>query len=406
MPLFNYQGLNTKGKNISGTIEAQGRRVALAKLKEQQIYATRIMETTATLRSRPGSRSIFPRRKVSSSVLGIATRQLAILLSAGIALDDALGTIREQIEDPRLHVALAEVRDAVIQGDALHEALCRHPLVFPSLFTNMVHAGESSGTLDQVMARLADFLEEQARLRNRIQAALAYPILMALVGGAVLFFLISFVVPRVTRMLDDMGETLPLPTRLLIALSDFMSQYWWLLILMGIFAFIASRRYAATEAGRLFFDRLKLRMPLFGKLSLQVSTAQLSRTLSTLLHSGVPLLSALEITRNLVNNRVLSDCLDDTAIAVREGEGLSSPLARSGVFPPMLAQMVAVGEKSGTLEEMLAKVADAFENQVETTIAGLLSLLEPIMILVMGVLVGFIVLSILLPIFQASSGFG
>jgi len=270
----------------------------------------------------------------------------------------------------------------------------------------MVQVGESSGTLDKVLQRLADFLEAQARMKSRIQAAMAYPLLMGVIGTGVLFFLFAFVVPKVVRMIQDLGQTLPLPTLILIRTSDFFSAWWWLLLLLLLAAVVAVRRYARTEDGRLRLDRLALTMPLFGRLNLLLATSRFTRTLATLQHSGVPLLKSLEIVCNLMQNRVLRQALEDTAVAVREGEGLAAPIRRSGVFPPMVAQMAAVGERSGELEEMLFRVADAYDHQVDLAITGMLSLLEPFMILFMGGIVGFIVLSILLPIFQASQGVG
>lgn len=270
----------------------------------------------------------------------------------------------------------------------------------------MVQVGENTGTLDKVLQRLADFLEDQARMKSRISSAMAYPILMALVGTGVLGFLMAFVVPKVTRMIQDLGQSLPLPTLMLISFSNFLSSYWWLIALLLAGTAVALARYVRTEAGRLALDRLALRVPLFGRLNLLIATARFSRTLGTLLNSGVPLLSALDISQNLMQNRILRQALEDTSVAVREGESLADPLRRSGVFPPMLAQMSAIGERSGELEAMLFRVADAYEHQVEMSMAGMLSLLEPLMILLMGTVVGFIVMAILLPIFQASSGMG
>lgn len=405
MPLFDYSGLDAKGKKVSGTTEAAGKRTALAKLREAGIYATELKEERAAATG--GSRLAWQfGRKVPTGELAGATRQLATLLGAGLPLDEALGSVAEQIEHAGLARALGRVREEVIQGESLHLAMGRHEKIFPVLYSNMIQVGESSGTLDQVLARLADFLEDQARMKSRINAALAYPVLMAIIGTGVLMFLVAFVVPKVTRMLEDLDRALPLPTLLLIRTSDFLGQWWWLLLLLAAGGLYALNRYVATEAGRLRLDTFLLKAPLIGKLNLQIATARLTRTLSTLLHSGVPLLSALDISSTLLTNRVLRQALDATAIAVREGESLAGPLKRSGVFPPMVAQMAAVGEQSGELEAMLLRVSDTYEHQVELAISGLLSLLEPVMILIMGSVVGFIVMAILLPIFEASSGMG
>jgi general secretion pathway protein F len=364
------------------------------------------VQQTSTARGRQNLLAILGQRRVPVTELASATRQLATLLGAGIPLDEAMATIADQQEHAALIKAFNQTREELLQGQALHQGLALHPRIFSNLYVNMVKVGESSGTLDQVMHRLADFLEEQARLKSRIQSAMAYPLLMAIIGSGVLFFLLTFVVPKVTRMLEDIGQELPLATRALIGLSEFLSSYWWLLALVAVASLLSFRHYLRTEEGKFQFDRRKLSIPLFGKLNLLLATARLTRTLATLLKSGVPLLAALEIVQNLMPNRVLKKVLDDTITSVREGESLAQPLLRAGVFPKMVSQMAAVGEKSGELEEMLFKVADTYEHQVDANINALLSLLEPAMILLMGVVVGFIVLAILLPIFQASQGIG
>jgi len=405
LPLFEYSGFDAAGKKVSGVIEAAGRRAGVARLHEQGIYPTDLREERQAA-GRGRLRAGLQKRRVPPLELASATRQLATLLGAGLPLDEAMETVAGQLEHPLLQRIIGRVRDDVVQGQALHLALAEHPRVFPPLFINMVQVGENSGTLDAALARLADFLEDQVKLQSRIRAAMAYPVLMAVVGVGVLFFLFSFVVPKVTQMLTDLDQALPLPTRLLIGMSDFLGATWWLLLILLVLAGVALHRYRRTERGRMAFDRLALQLPLFGRLNLLLATARFSRTLATLLASGVPLLKALEIARNLLQNRLLAKAIADTTDAVREGEGLAAPLRRSGVFPPMVAQMAAVGERSGELETMLMRLADAYEHQVELAIGGLLSLLEPLMILVMGTAVGFIVMAILLPIFQASQGMG
>jgi general secretion pathway protein F len=403
VPLFEYSGFDAAGRKVAGVVEAAGRRAAAQKLRGQGIFPAALDEEGAR---RAGWRGRFPGRRVAVAELAAATRQLATLLGAGLTLDEALATVAGQTGHPLLGRALGQLREEVVQGEALHAALARRPALFPPLYAHMVQVGESTGTLDQVLRRLADYLEDQARLRSRIRAALAYPLLMAVVGVGVLLFLVAFVVPRVTRMIEELGQALPLPTRLLILGSDLLAAWWWLLLLLLAAAGLGLGRWRRTERGRLALDRLALNAPLFGRLNLLLTTARLSRTLGTLLRSGVPLLTALDIARGLTANRLLRGALEETAVGVREGEGLAAPLRRAAVFPPMVAQMAAVGEKSGELEEMLLRVADAYEHQVETALNGMLSLLEPLMILVMGSVVGFIVLAILLPIFQASQGMG
>jgi general secretion pathway protein F len=404
VPLFEYSGLNAAGRKVSGAMEAAGRRAVMAKLRAEGIFPTSLQEEKAKA---PGkARSWELKRRVPVAELSGATRQLATLLGAGLPLDEALATVGTQIEHPRLLRAMQSIRDEVVQGESLHAALGRHSDIFPALYANMVEVGESTGTLDQVLKRLADFLEDQARIAGRIRAAMAYPLLMGVVGTVVLFFLLTFVVPKVTRMLEDLDQALPLPTLILIRTNDFLSTWWWLLLLLLGGAIFGLYRYVRTEEGALAKDRLILRLPLVGKLNLLIATARFARTLSTLLRSGVPLLGALDISRNLLTNRVLRQVVEDTTVCVREGEGLSAPLRRAAVFPPLLVQMAAIGERSGEMEEMLMRVAEAYEHQVDLSVTGMLSLLEPLMILLMGTVVGYIVLAILLPIFEASQGMG
>ncbi len=403
MPIFSYIGFDAAGARKSGTLEASGRSSALGQLRERGIYPTEVSEQTPAATQR---RARLFARRVSSMDLATTTRQLATLVGAGIPLDEALATVGEQQENPQLQRATERVRDMVIQGSELHAALASQGKIFPELFTNMVAVGESGGNLDKVLEQLADYYEDAARIAARILAAMIYPVLMAAIGVAVLFLLIAFVLPKVTRMLEDMDRALPWPTALLIGTSDLLAQWWWLLLLAGGAAAVAWSRYLRTPAGRLRYDRFRLRLPLFGRLSLELAAARFARTLGTLIRAGVPLPKALEISRGLLGNRVLQEAIDRTAVAVREGESLAETLRRSGLFPPLLTRLAAVGEKSGHLDAMLLRAAASYEQQAELTIGSLLALLQPIMILVMGGAVAFIVFAILLPIFEASSGFG
>lgn len=404
MALFDYRGYDSNGRKVNGSCEGSGQRAVMASLRQQGIYATEVVAAGQ------GSKQSLLQRLGAAQVpiedLAIATRQLSTLLGAGLSLDAALGTVAGQIEKPQLGTALSRVREAVVQGEALHQALAAEGRIFPAIYLSMAEVGENSGTLDQALASLADLLEEQARLRSRIIAALAYPLLMALVGCGVLIFLVAYVLPKVTRMLLDLEQVLPLPTRMLIAASDLLQHYGWLLALLVAAALLLARRWTSSEAGRLKLDQWRLKLPVVGRLSLLIATSRFSRTLSTLIGSGQPLLRALEITGKLLNNRVLQQAIEDAGRQVREGASLATPLQKSKLFPTMLTQMIAVGEKSGELEQMLSRVADTCDQQIELSINRLLALLEPVMILVMGGAVGFIVLAILLPIFQASQSLG
>ncbi|MBA3004759.1 MAG: type II secretion system protein GspF [Desulfurivibrio sp.] len=406
MPLFEYTGLDNQGHKVSGRIDGPGFGPVRQQLREKGIFPTKLQESSLVgARSRWSDFRSFLQR-CSTAELASATRQLATLLVAGLSLDTALGSVAEQSDQSMIGRVLANVREEVMQGNSLHESLAKHRTVFPDLFINMVQVGENSGTLDKTLHRLADFLESQGRTRARIQAALAYPVLMTLVGSTVLVFLFVFVVPKITRMLQEMKMALPWPTLLLINLVDLLLAWWWLLLLGLVLGFIGLQRYWRTEAGRLRIDRMLLKAPLFGRLLLLIATTRFARTLGTLLQSGVPMLKALDIARTLLANRVLSRAVGTAKLRVQEGGSLAVALRETAVFPSMLVQLTAAGEQSGKLEEMLFRVADTYEHQTDLSISGMLSLLEPLMILFMGVVVGFAVLAILLPIFQASQGFG
>ncbi len=406
MPLFEYSGLNSQGRKVSGKVDGSGRKVVMQKLSQQGIFLTDLKEIAAAADTGKGRRlALKLGRRIAPAELAAATRQLGTLLGAGIPLDEVLATVADQTDQSLLSTTFLSIREEVLEGSPFHKALEAQRRIFPDLFINMIQVGESSGTLDQVLHRLADFLDEQARIRSRIQAALAYPILMTLVGIGVLVFLFIFVVPKITTMLTEMGQALPWPTRFLITFSSFLGTWWWLLLLLIGAGVLVLRRYTATEKGRLKIDRLSLRLPLYGRLSLTVATAWFARTLGTLLHSGIPLLRALDITKALLKNRVLRQAVDTAQKEVQEGGSLARSLKNSAAFPPMLAQITAAGEKSGQLEPMLFRLAETYEHQTDLAITGLLSLLEPILILIMGTVVGFVVLAILLPIFEASQGF-
>jgi general secretion pathway protein F len=295
------------------------------------------------------------------------------------------------------------VKQRVNEGSSLADALGQHPKVFSNLYVNMIRAGESSGALDVVLFRLADFTESQARLRSKILGTLTYPAAMVIIGAAVMGILFTVVIPKITKVFEDTKVVLPWTTRILIGFASFMHDYWWAMgILMagGIYAFV---RWLRTPAGRARWDVWVLDAPIFGPLVRQVAVARFSRTLATLLKSGVPLLTALDIVRNIVGNTRLAAVIEEARESIKEGESIAAPLKRSGEFPPLVYHMIAIGEKSGELEDMLGNVANAYDSQVETKVAALTSLLEPIMIVVMGVAVAFIVFSILMPILQINT---
>ena len=399
MPVYEYHGLSAQGKKIKGIIDAPTPRVARTKLRAMEIFPVDIREEIQMPQKAEDPLAKFFQR-IRPQDISIITRQLATLLEAGTPLVSALDAIIEQTDNHALKKVVAQVREEIKEGRSFADALEPHRKVFTDLYVNMIRAGEESGALEGVLLRLADFTENQTRLRNRIRAALAYPIFMVIIGTAILGFLLTFVIPTVSQVFAEMGQTLPLPTRILLGVSAVFRKFWWALI--GAFILLAggARRYLQTPKGALQWDRIKLRLPLFGKIILQGAVARFARTLATLLQGGLPILNSLDIVKTVVNNQLLAQAIEETKLAVREGEGIAPSLKTSGLFPSMVTHMIATGEASGNLEKMLVKVADAYEAEVETKVTALTSILEPVIILAMGLVVGFIVISILLPIFE------
>ena len=403
MPVYEYIALDDRGHRLKGIVDAASAAGARQKLRETRIFPVELKESSTQQKGHAPARKALEgiAGKVGLREISVMTRQLATLLGAGLPLVPSLSVLVSQTAHPRLKKTLAQIREDVNEGNSLTGSLSRHPGIFPPFYVNMIRAGEASGTVNLVLERLADFSESQQTLKTRIRSALAYPLFMFLIGSLVLLFLVAFVVPNITRIFQEMHQTLPGITLLLIAVSRFLQSFWWMILLAAAAGFLALR-YAVTqtEKGRRVWDRLKLTAPLFGPVNRKMAVARFSRTLGTLLQSGVPLLSAMEIVRNVVDNRLIADDLQSAGREVEEGQPLSASLARKGFFPPMVIEMIAVGEQSGNLEPMLYRVADSYEREVESRILMMTSLLEPAMVLLMGLIVGFIVVSILLPIFE------
>ncbi len=403
MPIFEYIGIDSKGKRSSGQVDAENERSARGKLRRMGVFPTTLgIEGQSKQKVGLSMNVDFSKylQRVKMQDIAMMTRQLATLLGANIPLVDALAALCDQVENPKLRTILSRVREKVMEGGKLSDGLRAYPRQFSDVYINMINAGENSGALDVVLERLADFTEGQARLRNKVLSAMIYPAIMTVVGISLVIFLLVLVVPKVTAIFEDVDATLPMPTRILIAVSDILSNYWYLLVLGVPLAIYGIKRYLATPAGRAWWDRKSLTLPIFGKLSRLVIIARFSRTLATLLSSGVPLLPALEIVRTIVTNTHLRRVIEQTRDNVREGQSIADPLKRSGEFPPLVTHMIAIGEKTGDLERMLERIADAYDTQVDNAVSALTSLLEPIMILVMAGVVSFIVMSILLPIMQ------
>lgn len=385
-------------------MDADSIREAKLKLRSQGMFVSSIEEETRGI-AHPLKditlRGILGRVRMED--LTVMTRQLSTLVGASIPLVDALSALYEQTDSPSMKKTIAQVRDSVNEGLAFAEALAQHKRVFPELYINMVRAGEVSGALDVVLLRLAEFMEGQHRLKSRIGSAMLYPIFLLGISLLVLLYLLTAVVPKVVGMFESMNQVLPLPTRILIAVSQFLASTWWMLAIALVAGIILLLRWKKTERGARRFDRFTMNLPVFGSIYRKVSVARFARTLGTLLASGVPIIESLRIVKTVLQNKIMESAVDDSIAAVMDGSSISSPLKKSGVFPPILIHMISVGERSGSLEEMLMKAAESYEGDVETTISGLTSLLEPLMIVIMGVIVGFVVLSILMPMLEMST---
>jgi general secretion pathway protein F len=403
VPIFEYKAIDGDNKVKKGIIDADTPRDARLKLKKERLFVTDILESggkrKAALRIR-GVTGVDAPNKQRNEQIAAVTRQMASLLQAGIPLAEALRMIIEQAPDKKIESAFRDIREKVTQGMPLGDAVLQHPGYFTDLYSNMVKAGESSGALDKVLVRLAGFLQAQTRLKNKVGAALIYPMVMACVGVLVVAILMTMVVPKVTQLLKGRGEELPLPTHLLITASDFLVNYW-LLVMVGLIGLVlAFQLFVNSDKGRLAFDRFKLNLPVFGDLMRKQAMARFSITLSTLLRSGVPALQALQVTKAVLDNRVLQDALMNVHDRVLEGADLATPMKQTGVFPPTVAYMVGVGEQAGNLEEMLERVAATYDEEVDLATQKLTSMLEPIIIVVLAAIVGCIVIAIVMPLLQ------
>ncbi len=395
MPVFTYQGRTAQG-SAAGEIEAPDRTTAVSQLRQKQILVTSIKEKPA------GKTAAAPKLggKVKDRDMAIFTRQFSTMIDAGLPLVQCLNILAEQSESKTLRGVTTKVARDVESGSTLAEALRKHPKTFNDLFTNMVEVGESGGILDVVLQRLSVYIEKAAALKSKVKSALVYPVTIIGVAFAVIVFMLTFVIPTFSKMFSQMGAELPLPTKIVMMLSDFMLGYWWAVfggIGGGIYLL---RRYYKTEAGQSMIDALVLRLPVFGMLIRKVAVARFTRTLGTMISSGVPILEGLRITARTAGNKVVEKAVNATREAVASGKTIVEPLKASGVFPPMVIQMINVGEQTGALDAMLAKIADFYDEEVDVAVGGLMALMEPMMIVFLGVVIGGIVIAMYLPIFK------
>ncbi len=400
MAIFEYRAFDIQGKSKKGLVDADTSQDARSKLRRENVFPYELKSTFASKKISKNELFSFLQPKTKSKEIVVLTRQIGTLLKAGLPLMQALSTLIEQIDTEHVKKIFIELREKIKGGMPFSKALSEYPRLFSRLYIHMVRAGEASGSLDQALTRLAEYLEKKNRQKNKIWATLAYPIFMVIIGIAVVVFLMVYVVPTITGIFIEIQQTLPLLTRLLIGTSQFLKLFWAPLLLIFFFLIIFFRKYRNTASGGMLIDKALLKVPICGELIRKIDTVRFSQTLGILISNGIPILDSLSIVKDVVVNRLIAKAVDEARHSIQEGEDLAPPLKKAKVFSPIVTDMIAIGEKSGQLEEMLANIAENYENEVDMTINSLTSILEPTIILVMGLVVGLIVISILLPIFE------
>jgi len=404
MPTFAYKAMDKAGTEVAGTLDADNERLALGRLREMGYLPLEVREEKVAKGGVLDTfLGIFMRKRVKGKDIVTFTRQLSTLIDSGLPLLRSLTVLGEQTESPNLKAQIKDAAASVQGGSTFSDALAKHPRTFNKLYVNMIKAGEAGGVLEVVLARLAEFSEKEQAVRAKVRGAMVYPALVILVGLGVVLFLTIAIIPTFVGMFAEVGLTLPLPTRIMMGISDFLRGFWWLNLLVILALITIYKMWVRKERGRYQADKIKIRIPILGELVKKSGLSRFARTLGTLITSGVPILQALLIVRDTAGNEVISRAMVAVHNSIREGESIAGPLGKSPVFPPMVVHMIAVGEETGALDNMLIKVSDAYDREVDTTVAALTSVLEPILILGMGVVVGFIVIAMYLPIFQMSS---
>jgi type II secretion system protein F len=404
MTVYTYKATDKDGKYVEGDISASDYKGAIQQIRNLNYFPVKVSEGKGSSKLSSGMALSMPSwgSPIPIKDLMTLTQQLATLVDSGLTLDDGLATLIKLSETEKIRSVLADVRKQVHAGSSFADALAEHPKIFSKLYVNMIRAGEAGGILGETLSRLALFMEKSVELKNSIRSAMVYPAILTLVGGTAVIILITFVIPQFSKLFEEMGAALPLPTQIMLGLSSLIINYWPALIL-GIAGFIAAFTfYIRTNSGRLKWDGMLLKLPLFGPLIQKIEVSRFSLTLATLLKSGVPILQAMGIVQSILINRVVSDSIIVLQQALKKGKGLSGPLQKAGIFPPMAVHMITVGETSGALDDMLTKVSKTYDKEVEQSIKQVISLIEPMMILLMAVIIGFIVVSMLLAIFSAN----
>lgn len=399
MATFNYRAIGTTGEPINGVLVAKDRTEVLAMLRQKDYRPIAINQK---LERKEVDLMAFANR-VKVKDIAVFCRQFYTMLNSGISIIQCLDILRQQFDNKKLRVIIGEIYELVQKGASLSEAMRQFRLVFPELLINMIEAGEASGNLDTILGRMADHYEKDTRLRRKITGAMMYPLILSVITVLVVIMLLTFVMPTFISMFTESGVVLPLPTRILLVMSNFLRDYWYIVIGVVLMLALFIRRVSKTESGLFFFDSIKLKLPVFKNVSIKVATSRFTRTLSTLMVSGIPLLNGMEITSRVVGNKVVERAIMSVREDVRKGYDLAGPIKRTKLFPPMVDSMIRIGEESGSLDDVLRRTADFYDEEVEMAIQKMTTLLEPMLIVFMAVIVGFIVISIMMPMFSMYS---
>jgi type IV pilus assembly protein PilC len=401
MTMYQWKGKNAKGETLSGEFETDNKEAVGSYLRKRRITITSIKKKPKEVKI-----GFLQKKTVSVKDLSVFTRQFATMVNAGLPLVQCLDVLGRQLDKPHFKEVVLQVTADVEGGSTLAEALEKHPRIFSDLYVNMIAAGEAGGILDVILGRLAIFLEKADALQRKVKGAMTYPIIVLTVAGGACIFMLMFVIPVFAKMFSDFGGTLPAPTRIVMGLSDFIRNYWWAIGGGSAAATFFFKRYRATEGGRRTTDRLSMKIPILGTVILKSAVARFTRTLGTLIGSGVPILQGLDITSRTAGNKVIQEAIQATAKSISQGDTIAAPLKESGVFPAMVVQMIGIGEQTGALDEMLSKIADFYDDEVDAAVEALTAAIEPIMIVLMGGMVGSMLVAMYLPMFKMSSVVG
>jgi type IV pilus assembly protein PilC len=404
MPTYAYTVRDAAGIMKKGVSEAESDAILARRLREQGFQVANIKKTAATAVKKPGQGGIVF-GKVKLNDLSIFCRQFSTMIDAGVSLVRCLSVLQEQTANPKLRRIIADIQSEVEAGQTLSRAMQKYPRVFNNLFIGLVRAGEVGGVLEESLQRLSQFLEKDVELRRKVKAAMTYPAIVMFVAVAIVVGLVTIILPKFISLFKELGVAdFPVPTLILMGISHFLTTYWYIAAAIGVAFWLIFRAFVRTRFGKRIYDMFKLKMPVFGKLNHRIALARFSRTLGTLLVSGVPILQALETVAGAVDNDIISDAVMEARARIREGDRIGDPLQKSKMFPPMVVQMISIGEESGALDQMLTKIADFYEQEVDAALSSLTSAIEPIMIVFLGGAVGFIVISMFLPLVALIQG--